>query len=228
MLSSLFLIFAISVYLRFTASSPVYTESRTANLQNRDTHNCTNLYAEANTLCWDELDISDYLASWNRTTPTCETSSGGSDCCRASEPWTTCFLRLAYGTPGADCTQLDPQRCISNQLSTHLDSSIAPKVGYVVRNIVSVNSLFSSYYQGESSPAIRCIRRRRLGADWIFLALLSHISSMNAESGILYQIPGWNADVGTTLNNASVAKALAAGLPFWGVRLLPLSRKFTR
>ena len=39
---------------------------------------------------------------------------------------------------------------------------------------------------------------------------------MSPESRILYQIPGWNSEFGTTLNNANVAKALAAGVPFWG------------
>ena len=223
MLSSLFLIFAASSYFRFTASSPLHAESYTANLQSRDTYNCTDLSADPSTLCWDKLDIPDYLASWNRTTPSCQMNSGdGADCCLPSEPWTTCFLRLAYGTAGTDCSGLKPQFCDLRQVSSSLDQTIAPKVGYVVRNIVGINSLFNSYAQGES---IRCMRCWPLGADYNFLALQSQGSNLLSESEELHLILGGNSEIGATLNNADVAKTLAAGLPFWGVRLLPLHRK---
>ncbi len=151
MLSSLSLILAASACLHSAAASPIYTDSSTANLETRNTYNCTNLRADPSPICWDELDISDYLAGWNRITPTCEVSGGdGSNCCTSEEPWTTCFLRLSYGAAGSDCTTVNLQECTLRPLSPNLDASIAPKVGYVVRNIVAINSLFVSDYQGTS------------------------------------------------------------------------------
>ena len=125
-----------------------------ANLDTRATYNCTDLRAEPSTVCWDELDMAGYLAGWNKSTPICQTTGGaendGSGCCAPNEPWTTCFLRLSYGAAGTDCSTINSQSCILNQLSPDLDKSIAPKVGYVVRNIVVINNLFSTYYTGKS------------------------------------------------------------------------------
>ena len=155
MLSSLLWTFAASAYLHLTAASPLYPDPSIANLDTRATYNCTDLHAESSTLCWDELDIAGYLAGWNKTTPICQATGGaaendGSGCCAPNEPWTTCFLRLSYGTAGTDCSIIDDQSCILTQLSPNLDRSIAPKVEYVVRNIVVINILFSSYYTCKS------------------------------------------------------------------------------
>ena len=150
MLASIFLTFAASAFLQLAAASPIHTDSEITNLGTRNTYNCTDLAADLSTLCWDELNISDYLDEWNRTTPTCEASGGdGSDCCNSQEPWTSCFLHLAYGSAGYDCTKIDFQSCTLRALRPDLDPSIAPKVGYVVRNIVFIHSLFVSYSLGE-------------------------------------------------------------------------------
>ena len=155
MLSSLLGIFAASAYLHLTSASPLYPDQSSSNLDTRATYNCTDLRAEPSTVCWDELDIAGYLAGWNKTTPTCQATGGagndGSGCCIANEPWTTCFLRLAYGTTNTDCTKLSSgQTCTLNPLSPDLDPSTAPKIGYVVRNIVVINNLFSSYHASKS------------------------------------------------------------------------------
>lgn len=149
MLSSITLIFAASAYLPFAAASPVYTESE---INIRATYNCTNLRADPSTRCWTELGLSNYLADWNRTTPTCAATGNGdgSNCCTFGEPWTMCFLRLAYGSAGSDCSVINIQTCRLGQLNPDLKSSIAPKVAYVVRNIMGINNLFTSYYTGES------------------------------------------------------------------------------
>ena len=150
MLFLLFITFAASACPQFAASSPIQTDSAITNLHTRNTYNCTDLRADPSTLCWDELNISDYLDNWNQTTPACEASGGdGSDCCNPQEPWTNCFLRLAYGSAGFDCTKFDPQSCTLQALRSDLDPRIAPKVGYVVRNIVTIHSLFVSYSLGE-------------------------------------------------------------------------------
>lgn len=151
MVSSSFLVFAASACFPFTTASPVNATSHIANLEIRQAANCTSLTSVANTACWDELDIPGYLAEWNRTVPSCLMTGGdGTGCCQPQEPWTTCFLRLAYGNPGSDCTTLNPQQCPLNQISPGLDPSIASKAAYVVRNIVVINKLFGSYDEGES------------------------------------------------------------------------------
>ena len=155
MLSSLPWTFAASAYLHLTAASPLFPDPSVTNLDTRATYNCTDLSAEPSTVCWDELDIAGYLAGWNKTTPICQETGDleehdGSSCCIPSEPWTTCFLRLSYGTAGADCSVIDSQTCTLYGLSPSLGQSIAPKVGYVVRNIVVINNLFSSYYTSKS------------------------------------------------------------------------------
>lgn len=151
MLSLSFLVVAASACLHSAAASPVYTDSNVGYLETRQAADCTNTRAASNAACWDILDLSDYLAGWSRTTPTCEASGGdAADCCQPAEPWSTCFLRLAYGRPGSDCTQLQIQGCTLGLLNPDLDPSIVSKVRYVVQSIVTINSLFVSYYQGES------------------------------------------------------------------------------
>ena len=155
MLFSLLGTFAASAYLHLTAASPLYSNPSIANLDTRATYNCTDLRAEPSPVCWDELDIAGYLAGWNKTTPICQevgdaTENDGSGCCAPNEPWTTCFLRLSYGAAGTDCSTMNVQSCTLNPLSPTLDKSIAPKVAYVVRNIVVINNLFSSYSTSKS------------------------------------------------------------------------------
>ena len=161
MLSSLLGTFAASAYLHLTAASPSYPHLSTINLDTRATHNCTDLRAEPSTACWDELDIPDYLAGWNKTTPICQANGGpgndGSACCVANEPWSTCFLRLAYGSTGSDCTTMNAQSCVLQPLNPKLDQSTAPKVGYVVRNIVAINNLFISYNTRKSRSTTQSI-----------------------------------------------------------------------
>ena len=144
------LIFAVSACLLFVRASPISTDSDIGNLEIRQTADCNNTRSVASTTCWDELDIPDYLSGWNRTTPMCAASDDGHNCCQPEEPWSKCFLRLAYGNTGSDCTQINPQRCSLNRLSPGLDPSIASKVRYIVQNIVNINKVFASYYLGES------------------------------------------------------------------------------
>lgn len=144
-------IFAASACFPSAAASPVDTDSRMARFEARQATNCTGLTSVASTACWDELDISGYLAEWNRTVPNCQMTGGdGTGCCHPQEPWTTCFLRLAYGNPGSDCTTLNLEPCSLNQINPGLDPSIASKAAYVVRNIVVINNLFRSYNEGGS------------------------------------------------------------------------------
>lgn len=92
--------------------------------------------------CWDTLQLSAWLDNWNKTTPTCSASGGnGSECCgpanNPSEPWTTCFLRLALGNSDYDCSQINSQACGLDgfQLNPNYLPSQKAQVRYIVRNI---------------------------------------------------------------------------------------------
>ena len=145
-----FQILAASACLHLAAPSPMYADVSFPEVETRATSICTDLNAERTAGCWDELNIPDYIVGWNLTTPTCAASGGdGSNCCEPQEPWTTCFLRLAYGHAGSDCSDINPQNCNLAPVSPDLDPSIAPKAAYVVQNIVTINSVFVLYVDGE-------------------------------------------------------------------------------
>ena len=146
------LIFAFSACFLFVGASPISTDLDIGNLETRQAADCNNTRSDASTTCWDELDIPGYILSWNLTTPTCtgDDDGDGHDCCQPEEAWSKCFLRLAYGHQGVDCTRLISQSCILDQLSPSLDPSIVSRVRYVVQNIVNINQVFASYNLGES------------------------------------------------------------------------------
>ena len=85
------------------------------------TIDCYNLTAAFSESCWDSLNIADYLGNpqtgWVQRVPTCDptTTSGlnKQGCCDRSngELWSTCYLRLGRGLPGADCSTISTQGC---------------------------------------------------------------------------------------------------------------------
>ena len=124
-----------------------------SNLEKRQTYNCTDLKAPFDSRCWDELNLSGYLldpeTGWNHTTRVCATEqtaedNDGSDCCKVGEPWTTCYLRLAHGSPGQDCSQINSQFCsYQSTLDPYMDPSIKPSVQYVMKNIYGTLQRYS-------------------------------------------------------------------------------------
>ena len=144
------LIFAVSACFLFVEASPISTDLEIGNLETRQAAECNNTRSDASTTCWDELDISSYILGWNLTTPTCADGDDGYNCCEPEEAWSKCFLRLSYDQQGFDCTRINSQSCSLTQLSPRLDPSIAPRVRYVVQNIVNINQVFTSYNLGES------------------------------------------------------------------------------
>ena len=103
--------------------------------------NCSNLHAPTDASCWQGLDLTAWLTNWNKTTPTCNEDQDGADCCQVGEAWSRCFLRLAHGSPGSDCTQINAQACTWNQYLA-VDRSIAPQVFYVMTNIYCTFTTF--------------------------------------------------------------------------------------
>ena len=84
--------------------------------------------------CWAQLDITSYLATW--APPQCGSDASGANCCMPSEPWSTCFLRLAKADSGYDCTKINLGTCnYDGSLDPNLDSSIKARVRYVMRTI---------------------------------------------------------------------------------------------
>ena len=94
------------------------------------------------TSCWNTLNMTDWIKNWNATTPTCSGSADGSDCCgpsnNPSEPWSTCFLRLALANADYDCSQINLKSCSLEgfQLASKYNlSNDMPQYRYAVRNI---------------------------------------------------------------------------------------------
>lgn len=157
------LIIAASALVSFTAAAPVQGGLRSGSLEARQAPNC-NIGIQANdataydSSCWDTLGIMPYLTNWKATTPTCtdaESSAGQTlGCCVASEPWSTCFLRLAARQSNAyDCTQLASTTCsFPATLYPALDPTIASQVNYIVLNIMMINNFFAGYYKGQLFP----------------------------------------------------------------------------
>ena len=166
------LIVVASALLSFVAAAPVPDRILSGSLEARQAPSC-NIGTQVDNLtaydssCWNALDIMPYLTNWKATTPTCtdtENSAGQTlSCCGASEPWSTCFLRLATGQLNTyDCTQLSPTAggpicSLSPDANggrgfalAGLDPSIASQVNYVVLNIIMINNFFGSYYTGQS------------------------------------------------------------------------------
>ena len=159
---------ALLACLHLSAASSLYAGSFIGDLDIRATDNCTDPRTMTpDPQCWDELDISDYLAGWNRTTPTCQATVDAdddrADCCHPQEPWSTCFLRISYGSEGTQCVTINPQACELNAMS--LGKTIAPMAGYVVRNIVEINYRFTSYYYGKLHQLFSAIDNDPASAD---------------------------------------------------------------
>lgn len=122
--------------------------------EKRQTVNCTHLEAAFNSVCWQQLQLSNFLLGggewglgWNKSTRVCDTQSSdinnndGANCCLPSEAWTTCFLRLAQGGGTQDCSQINAQFCSmpsENALSAGLADSIRPEVQYIQKNIYGI------------------------------------------------------------------------------------------
>ena len=143
---SQFIVLASAAF-SITAALP----QRTAITQAPKPVNCTDISSPAkyNSSCWDQLNVPSYLTEWQATIPTCKaTSANNNACCNVAEYWANCFLRLATGVKGGDCSAVGGPSCnYSAQISPSLLSSpTAPQINYVLRGIVAINEFFDAYY----------------------------------------------------------------------------------
>lgn len=209
------LIVAASALLSFTAAAPVQGGMGSGSLKARQAPSCNiGIQASVNapyaSSCWDTLGIMPYLTNWKAATPTCtdaESSAGQTlGCCGASEPWSTCFLRLATKQSNAyDCTQLAPTACsFPARLDPALDPTIASQVNYVVLNIMMINNFFAGYYTGQLLP----IYSSGLQALIIILAL------QKALPGVGASLKSSQMDLDVGVNTQNLMAALTLGLPF--------------
>ena len=114
------------------AGPPDYSRSQsnaqtlpTTTKANASDPNCTDLSSSTGAVypsCWDSLEMNQWMFNWNFTTKTCENG----------ELWSTCFLRLAYGSAGYDCSTLGSVNCTGPQLGGTVQD---PRVFYGAFNI---------------------------------------------------------------------------------------------
>lgn len=87
---------------------PATTTAKSPN--NSATPNCTDAIRKTTGAtypsCWDTLQMNQWMFNWNFTTTSCEDG----------EIWSTCFLRLAYGSARYDCSRLGSLNCSEPQL----------------------------------------------------------------------------------------------------------------
>jgi len=99
----------VAFIISFASCSPLLSSSESYSLESRGI-NCEDTAAAFDSSCWDTLNIAKFLndpvTGWKKTTPTCTATGSGATCCRADEPWSTCFLRLYCGKPGTDCSDI--------------------------------------------------------------------------------------------------------------------------
>ena len=82
--------------------------------------------APLNQTCWSSLHCLGSLKQWSADTQTCGQNYGQSGysnaslCCLSSEPWSTCFLRMAKGSAGSSCFEIDSYKYEAAGLSDTL------------------------------------------------------------------------------------------------------------
>lgn len=103
---------------------------------NTTSPNCTDLSSSTGATypsCWDSLGMNDWMFTWSFRTETCE----------HEETWSTCFLRLAYGSAGYSCSTLGSLNCS------------APRLGGPVTDTRVFYGAFNIYGKHHSLPTHR-------------------------------------------------------------------------
>ena len=98
------------------AAPPTYASSQNndhtlpaSTTHNSSNPNCTDLSGTTGATypsCWNTLGMFEWMEKWNSSTRTC----------KPKEIWSSCFLRLAYGRAGYDCSTLGSLNCTAPRL----------------------------------------------------------------------------------------------------------------
>ena len=114
--------------------------------------------------CWNQLGIPAYLTQWAATHPTCTSAANETDCCISGEPWSTCFMRLAYAFDsshyavyGLNCTGFGScqEPPLAPPLAPSLPSGITIQEFYVLNTIYAINAFFTELNNCELSTLTR-------------------------------------------------------------------------
>ena len=71
-----------------------------------DLATCADVSSQIYPSCWDTLGMDDWIVNWNKVTTTCN----------KGEMWSSCFMRLAFGETGHDCSTLGSLNCTAPEL----------------------------------------------------------------------------------------------------------------
>ncbi|KAL8646755.1 MAG: hypothetical protein Q9210_005950 [Variospora velana] len=172
----------------------------------REEVNCTNLTTGRDNKCWQELQLTDWVANWiARNT------------CYEKEAFASCFLRKA-GYPELDCTGIKLDTCTPPPVKDGMD----PRVFYVAYNFYAVNQYFGSWYSAIGGAATLAA----LNVDEIVQLInppddtnLVINSILIALTGLFAVLPGLGANVGNLLdkvvkNSAETAQKMRTSLVF--------------
>ncbi|KAL9022045.1 MAG: hypothetical protein Q9185_000786 [Variospora sp. 1 TL-2023] len=167
---------------------------------------CTNLTTGRDNKCWQELQLTDWVAKWV-----------AGNTCHENEAFASCFLRKA-GYPELDCTGIKLDTCTPPRVKKCMD----PRVYYVAYNIYAINQYFGSWYSAVGGAATLA----GLNVDEI-VQLINPPDDTNliinyiliALTGLFAVLPGLGANVGNLLdkvvkNSAETASKLRTSLIF--------------
>lgn len=99
-----------------------------------------------NSSCYAILKISQWLYFWQMRVTQCPNGTPVCKGCLSDKAWSTCFLRLALGTAGRDCTKINVKSCELEDFDLVDPNSIdMPVVRYIVRNIYAIDNPFTNW-----------------------------------------------------------------------------------
>ena len=91
---------------------------------------CVNVQQGIAPFCWEKLGMRAYITEFNKTA----IAGPGSQmfkACQTNEPWSTCFMRDTYDTPGRDCSKVNATNCPTPKVSeSSKPSKLLPAQSY--------------------------------------------------------------------------------------------------
>lgn len=140
--------------------------------------NCTDLSGITGATypsCWNSLGMFEWMMKWNSSTTAC----------KPEEIWSSCFLRLAYGSDGYDCSTLGSLNCTAPRLGGPVTD---PRIFYGAYNIYAINLYFLTWetalYAIKSQSAIAEVAQILGAAGLPRLTIPSLLSALLSKYGL--------------------------------------------